>query len=145
MNPGIWNSLYLLSLIVTGCGGGSDGGSSTPGSGTSYAFIVPVLDSTRTYAVTIVDNSSNTINIGATTTVTAVNSDGTYVILTQPANPTAIVNGTNYSDPSDDANLQRVRAGAYECLHEWRGLHLYLRPTWSRSELSRASGADLDS
>jgi hypothetical protein len=99
MNPGIRNSLCLLSLIVTGCGGGSDGGSSTPGSGTSYAFVVPVLESTRTYAVTIVDNSNNTINIGTTATVTAVNSDGTYVVLTQPTNPTAIVNGTNYSDP----------------------------------------------
>jgi len=60
---------------------------------------MPVLNSTDSYGVTITDNSNNTINIGTTSTVTTVNSDGTYVILTQPTNPTAIVNGTNYADP----------------------------------------------
>jgi hypothetical protein len=99
MNPGIRNSLCLLSLIITGCGGGSNESNTTPGSGTSYAFVVPVLHSTHTYAVTIVDNSNDTINIGTATTVAAVNSDGTYVMLTVPTNPTAIVNGTNYADP----------------------------------------------
>ena len=99
MNPGIRNSLYLLLLLVTGCGGGSDGESSTPGAGTAYAFITPVLNSTLSYGVTIIDNADNTINIGTTSTVTSVDSDGTYVIQTQPTNPTAIVNGTNYADP----------------------------------------------
>jgi hypothetical protein len=99
MNPGIRNALYVVLLSVTGCGGGSDGNSSTPGTGTAYAFITPVLNSTHSYGVTIVDNSNNTIEIGTTSTVTAVNSDGTYVIQTQPTNPSAIVNGTNYADP----------------------------------------------
>jgi hypothetical protein len=58
-----------------------------------------VLNSTLSYAVTIVDNSDNTINIDTTSTVTSVGSDGTYVIQTQPTNPTAIVDGTNYADP----------------------------------------------
>jgi hypothetical protein len=99
MKSGIRKSLYLFLLLVTGCGGGSDGDSSTPGAGTAYAFITPVLNSTLSYGVTIIDNSNNTINIGTTSTVTTVDSDGTYVIQTQPTNPTAIVNGTNYADP----------------------------------------------
>jgi hypothetical protein len=101
MNPGFRNSLYLLLLSITGCGGGgsSDGGSSTPGAGTAYAFITPVLNSTLSYGVTIIDNSNNTIDMGTTSTVTSVDSDGTYVIQTQPTNPTAIVNGTNYAGP----------------------------------------------
>jgi hypothetical protein len=94
------NILPLAALALVGCGGGG-GATSTPGMGTSYAFIAPVLNSTRTYSETIVDNSNNTIAIGFSDTVMTVNSDGTYVVLFQPSNPSVIVNGTNYGGPPD--------------------------------------------
>ena len=94
------NILPFAALALVSCGGGG-GAASTPGTGTSYAFIRPVLNSTRTYSETIVDNSNNTIAIGLSDTVMTVNSDGTYVVLFQPSNPSVIVNGTNYGGPPE--------------------------------------------
>jgi hypothetical protein len=94
------NILPLAALALVSCAGGG-GVTSTPGMGTSYAFIAPVLNSMRNYSETIVDNSNNSIAIGLSDTIMSVNSDGTYVVLFQPSNPSAIVNGTNYGGPPE--------------------------------------------
>ncbi len=81
--------------VLTGCGGGSDG---NPGMGTAYALVPPVVNSTRTYSETIVDNAHNTIVIGYTQTVIAVAADGTITEMQQStSNDEVIVNGTNYT------------------------------------------------
>jgi hypothetical protein len=99
------NARYVLPLAavaLVGCGGGGSGGAtSTLGTGTSYAFVAPILNSTRIYTETIIDNSNNTIAISFSDTVMTVNSDGTYVVLFQPSNPSVIVNGTNYGGPPE--------------------------------------------
>ena len=93
-------SLATLACLAA-CGGSSDGGDSaidTAGSGTSYAFVPPVVDSTRTYAETIVDNSNNTIMEGYQVTVTAVAADGTITEQQQSTTPTGnTIDGTDYS------------------------------------------------
>ena len=94
--------LPLATLALASCGGSSSGGTAgSPGMGTSYEFISPVLNSTRTYSETIVDNFNNTIDISLSDTVMTVNSDGTYVVLFQPGTPSVIVNGTNYGGPPE--------------------------------------------
>jgi hypothetical protein len=88
-----WLALSVLPLA--GCRGGSG---SPSGSGSTYGFVTPVLNSTRAYSETIIDNSNNTIDVGLSDSVTAVNPDGSYVILSEdPSHELLIVNGTNYS------------------------------------------------
>jgi hypothetical protein len=90
-------SLVILTAMasVTGCGGGND---SSPGTGTAYAFVPPVVNSTRTYGETIVDNANNTIVIGYTQTVITVAADGTITEMQQSTTDSSvIVNGTNYT------------------------------------------------
>ena len=90
-------SLVMLGAMasVAGCGGGSDG---NPGTGTAYAFVPPVVNSTRTYTETIVDNANNTIVIGYTQTVMNVAPDGTITEMQQSTtNNSIIVDGTNYT------------------------------------------------
>ncbi len=90
-------SLVMWGAVagLTGCGGGSDG---NPGMGTAYALVPPVVNSTRTYSETIVDNANNTIVIGYTQTVIAVAADGTITEMQQStSNDEVIVNGTNYT------------------------------------------------
>jgi hypothetical protein len=90
-----WLALSVLPLA--GCGGGS-GSPSGSGSSTSYGFVTPVLNSTRAYSETIIDNSNNTIDVGFSDTVTAVDPDGSYVIVSEdPSHEILIVNGTDYS------------------------------------------------
>jgi hypothetical protein len=84
-------------LAVAGCGGGSS--SSTSGSGATYAFGVPTVGATATEAVTIVDNSGNTINLTETSTILSVNADGSFTSLTEYPGGDAVVNGTNYANP----------------------------------------------
>jgi hypothetical protein len=87
--------LFVQVLTLSGCGGGGD---NDPGSGTAYAFVPPVVNSTRTYSETIVDNADNTIHIGYTQTVTAVAADGTITETQQSTTGgSSIVNGTNYA------------------------------------------------
>jgi hypothetical protein len=50
------NSLYLFVLVFAGCGG--DGGSATSGTGTAYAFTTPVLNSTDSYPIAIVNGTN---------------------------------------------------------------------------------------
>jgi hypothetical protein len=90
-------SLVVLATVatVTGCGGAND---NNPGTGTAYAFVPPVVNSTRTYSETIVDNANNTIVIEYTQTVTAVAGDGTITEMQQnTTNNSTVVNGTNYT------------------------------------------------
>lgn len=88
-----WAALSVLPLA--GCGGGS---ASPFASSTSYRFVTPVLNSSRAYSETIVDNSNNTIDVGFSDAVTAVNPDGSYVVLSEdPSQQAVIVNGTDYS------------------------------------------------
>jgi len=74
-----WFGVVLVA--ATGCGSGSGGGAPSSGSGQSYNFVPPPINSVRSYSETIVDNSSNTIDESYTVTVTALNSDGTYMVL----------------------------------------------------------------
>jgi hypothetical protein len=81
-------------IALSGCGGR---GGDNPGSGTAYPFVPPVVNSTRTYSETIVDNSDNTIHVGYTQTVTAVAADGTITEMQQSTTGSFIyTNGTNY-------------------------------------------------
>ncbi len=94
----------LSILALTACGGGGMGNSS--GSGTPYAFVTPVLNSTRVYAESIVDNANNTIDVGFSQTVNAVNADGSVTELEQSTTAvTAVVNGTNYAIPTQSQNF----------------------------------------
>jgi hypothetical protein len=87
--------LCALVLAMSGCGGSSD---NDPGSGTAYAFVPPVVNSTRTYSESIVDNANNTILIGYTQTVMAVAADGTITEMQQSTTGSSIiVDGTNYA------------------------------------------------
>jgi hypothetical protein len=82
-------------LALAGCG---SGGESSSGSGMTYNFVPPVLNTMRNYTETIVDNSNNVINVGFDDTATVVNPDGSYAVLTEdPTHSSVIVNGTNYS------------------------------------------------
>jgi hypothetical protein len=93
----------LMGLVA--CGGNGDGSNgftvgatNTPGSGTSYEFVPPVVNSSRVYAVTIVDNSNNMINVGYSETVMAVAANGVITEQQQSTTGTGdTVNGTDYS------------------------------------------------
>src|SRR5579871_3795349 len=91
--------LCMLTAGLAACGGGSSGnGSNTSGSGTQYAFVAPVVNSSRVYSETVVDNSNNTINgLGYMQTVLSVAADGTITEQQQPTSSAATVNGTNYT------------------------------------------------
>ena len=96
----------LSAALVAGCGGsGDDNGGGSPGSGTPYNWVSPVLNSTRTYSEVIVDNSNNSIDTSFSVTVTAVNPDGSYSELQSPGNPTVIVNGTNYAPEQESGQF----------------------------------------
>ena len=59
---------------------------------------MPKLNSQRIYNRTIIDNSGNTIDETLSDTVTAVNADGSYVVLAEDPNHDSVtVNGTIYS------------------------------------------------
>ena len=93
-------SLYLMTAGLTACGGGNGGSdSNSAGTGTQYAFVPPVVNSSRVYAETVVDNSNNTINnLGYMETVLAVAANGT--ITEQQQSTTGggdTVNGTDYT------------------------------------------------
>ena len=86
----------MLAAMLGACGGG--GGQNSTGSGTSYAYVPPVQNSARVYAETVVDNSNNTINIGFSQIVQAVNADGSIAEIEQSTTgSSAIVNGANYA------------------------------------------------
>jgi hypothetical protein len=91
--------LGMLATALTACGGGGDGGngSNTGGTGTQYAFVPPVVNSSRVYAETVVDNSNNTIAIGYMETVLSVAADGIITEQQQSTSSSATVNGTNYT------------------------------------------------
>ncbi|HEY2675974.1 MAG TPA: hypothetical protein VGI65_03325 [Steroidobacteraceae bacterium] len=86
---------------LAACGGngaGSGGATNSSGTGTAYPFIAPIVNSSRVYSETIIDNSNNTINIGYMVAVVSVAADGT--ITEQQQSTSGIgdtVNGTDYS------------------------------------------------
>jgi hypothetical protein len=104
--PGSVRALPWFGVVLvaaTGCGGGGSGASS---SGRSYDFLPPPINSVRSYSEAVVDNSNNTIDESYTVTVTALNSDGTYVELSEdPSHNSVLVNGTNYSIPTETQSL----------------------------------------
>jgi len=84
----------LMAVLMTGCGGGG----SNAGSSTMYGFVTPKVNSEQIYSRTTVDNSNNTINQSGRNTVTAVNADGSYILVNDdPTNDSIIVNGTTYT------------------------------------------------
>lgn len=105
MNKKMFAVCLTMLEGLAACGGndhgGGDfivGGTNTPGSGTSYAFVPPVVNSSRVYTDTIVDNSNNTISVGDRQTVTAVASDGSITEQQQSTTgPGDTVDGTNYT------------------------------------------------
>jgi hypothetical protein len=102
-------SLVFISLsLLCACGGGGANSGSPAGSSaaTNYSFVIPQLNSQRIYTESIIDNSSNTINLSYTDTVTAVNTNGTYVVLeADPNNNSTTVNGTTYAIQPDSITL----------------------------------------
>ena len=140
---GRWIVVTAGMLAVAGCGGG--GGMS--GSGATYAFRVPTVGASGTSAVTIVDNSGNTIDLTETSTVLSVNADGTFATLSEfPGGDSAIVNGTNYAAPptthyltSSDQETSNVHTAAdgstVTCTYDPHGLGpdgpLYVGQTWT--------------
>ena len=66
---------------AAGCGGGRGSGAASTGSGQSYDFVAPALNSVRAYGETVTDNSNNTIDENFTITVTTVNSVKREVVL----------------------------------------------------------------
>jgi hypothetical protein len=91
--------LTILTALAA-CGGNGD--KNSPGSGTSYVYVPPMVDSSRVYSETITDNSNNSIIVGYMVTVTAVAADG--VITEQQQSTTGsgnTVNGTDYSIPTE--------------------------------------------
>jgi hypothetical protein len=102
MKPSTLANLGLLAALVSGCGGGGSGAMAP----TTYDFIAPQVNSQRNYSQTIVDNSNNTIDETISETVTAVNSDGSYVVLSEdPSHNSIVVNGTTYSVPTETINV----------------------------------------
>jgi hypothetical protein len=94
--------LYLMTAGLTACGGGGGGSdSNNAGTGTAYAFVPPVVNSSRVYAETVVDNSNNTINLGYMRTVLSVAASGTITEQQQSTMNGVTVNGTDYSITSE--------------------------------------------
>jgi hypothetical protein len=86
----------LATVSLAACGGGDD--SNSGGTGTSYAFVPPVVDSSRVYSESIVDNSNNTITIGYLETVAVVSAAGNITEQLQSTTGSGItVNGTDYT------------------------------------------------
>jgi len=98
MNVSNTGLALTATVILAACGGQASTNPTPPPHVTSYAFVAPSLNSQRVYSETIVDNASNTINLSYTETVTAVNADGSFVVLQQDPNNNAVVaNGTTYA------------------------------------------------
>jgi len=101
----VWRRKGLVAIALTlavglvGCGGGGDGSGS--GGATSYAFVPPVLNSTRVYDETVVDNSNNSIAISYMVTVTTLASSGNIIEQQQSIQSSPTVNGTNYTVPTE--------------------------------------------
>jgi hypothetical protein len=106
----------LVTASLAACGGGGEDGSNSGGTGTSYAFVPPVVGSSRVYDETIVDNSNNTIEgISYMKTVQSVQTDGTIIEQQQEVSgPGGTVNGTNYSITTETQTYNNIgRETAY--------------------------------
>jgi hypothetical protein len=84
-------------MALAGCL--SDGDSAPP---STYEFVAPTVGFERNYQEAIVDNENNTIDESFSENVTAVNSDGSYVVLQEDTTgSTPVVDGTTYSIPTE--------------------------------------------
>ncbi len=90
-------TLLMASLVACG-GGGSSGSGAHPPVDRLFLYVVPQVNAQRIYSLTIIDNSSNTINETLRETVTAVNPDGSFVYKQDdPTHTSVTVNGTTYT------------------------------------------------
>jgi len=95
---GLQSLTMAATLAAAGCGSGSS--LSGPSGNEAYSFGTPTVGASGTVAVTIVDNSGNTINLTQTSTVLSINPDGSFVTLTEePAGSVIVVDGTTWSTP----------------------------------------------
>jgi hypothetical protein len=93
----------LLTTALSGCGDSS--GMNAAESQKSYDFVTPTLNVQRLYIQTITDNSNNTINESVSDTVTAVNPDGSYVVMRDDPNHDSVtVDGTTYAITPETIN-----------------------------------------
>src|ERR1700722_5237571 len=89
-----------LTALAGGCGGANSA------SDTTFAYVMPALNSQRLYSRVIIDNSGNTINQTISDTVTAVNADGSYEVLVEDPNHDSVrVNGTTYSIVTESVSV----------------------------------------
>ena len=87
-----------LCCALGACGGGG-GSTANP---VTYPFVIPAVGSQRLYTRTTVDNSNNSIVQSLQHTVTAVNPGGNFVYTSEdPNHETVVVDGTNYSIPTE--------------------------------------------
>lgn len=101
--------LAALNICVVSCGGHgaytspasdstSTSSSSSSTNSSAFNFSAPAINTTHTYAKTIIDNLNSTINQSLVDTITSVNQDGSFVVNRQdPAHNSIMVNGTTYS------------------------------------------------
>src|SRR5882724_3589192 len=86
-----------MALGLAGCGGDTSHGTATT-SAQTFAFAPPALNSQRSYAETITDNSNNKIDESYYDMVTAVDASGSYTVYQSALGGGAsTVNGADYS------------------------------------------------
>lgn len=91
-----------MAALVTACDG-DNGNSSMP---SSYAYVVPTANAQRNYQETIIDNEGNTIVETYSQTVTAVNLDGSYVVLEEDTTGNVIIeDDTTYNIPTETIDV----------------------------------------
>jgi hypothetical protein len=91
-----------LAVLVTACNG-DNGSSSMPA---SYDYVAPTANAQENYKETIIDNVGNTIVETYSQTITAVNSDGSYVVLEEDTTGNAIIeDGRTYTIPTETINV----------------------------------------
>jgi hypothetical protein len=83
------------AVLLSSCGGSDEV------TGTTYAFVAPVLNSVRTYSQTFMDSSDSTINYTLQTQITSVNPDGSYTETSSSPDGVNTVNGITYGTPED--------------------------------------------
>jgi hypothetical protein len=90
----------VMAAVTVGLAGClHDGMDTAP---TTYNFVAPAFGFERDYQQSIVDNEGNTIDETFSQTVTAVNSDGSYVLLQEDTSGSSpIVDGTLYTIPTE--------------------------------------------
>jgi hypothetical protein len=90
------------AVLMTACNSGDN----DQAAAMTYDFVVPATNAQRSYAETIVDNSGNVIKETYSDTVTAVNTDNSYVVLQEDTTGASVlVDGTTYSIPTESIDV----------------------------------------